>query len=289
MHMTESPETYRPYLFSVAYNILGEVQEAEDIVQEAFLYFISLKDDHVSNVKSYLTRVVANKAIDRLKELKKQREIYPGTWLPEPFIHQTIEYQNSEKDILSFEVLSALENLNPVERAVFVLREAFDFPFSELAAICNTTETNCRKILSRTRQKIIKPQGHHASSNEQLVSLMQTFLQAIVEEDTASLANLLKEDIILFSDGGGKASAALHPLAGIEVVSKFLIGINRKNKDLNLSLSFILVNKKPAVLLSSEKGPESLITFAEEGHAFRQIFIVRNPDKLFLTRLSQKG
>lgn len=286
--MEINPENYRPYLFTVAYNILGEVQEAEDIVQEAFAYYLSLQEGQVQNLKSYLSRVVANKAIDRLKELKKQRESYPGVWLPEPFVHQSTPSKASEKDILSFEALSALESLNPVERAVFVLREAFSFPFSELAVICNTTEANCRQILSRTRQKISSLKNSKAYPDEQLVSLMQTFLQAIVEEDTATLTRLLKEDIVLYSDGGGKAAAAVNPLWGRELVSKFLIGIARKNKERSLSLSFVQVNQKPAVLLSSPQGPESLISFAGDGENFSQIFITRNPDKLFFKSLSQK-
>lgn len=286
--MNENIDTYRPYLFSVAYNILGEVQEAEDVVQEAFAYYLTLKEDQVQNPKSYLTRVVANQSIDRLKKLKKQRESYPGIWLPEPFVNQTTASQAAEKDVMSFEALSALESLNPVERAVFVLREAFDFPFSELALICDTTEANCRKILSRTRQKITVPKNNKTYPNEQLISLMQTFLQAVVNEDTATLARLLKEDIVLYSDGGGKAAAALKPLWGREIVSKFLIGIARKKENLSLTPSFIQVNQQPAVLLSTPNGPESLMSFAGDGQLFSQIFIIRNPDKLFFKRLSQK-
>lgn len=286
--MEMNPEQYRPYLFTVAYNILGEVQEAEDIVQEAFAYYLTLKEEQVHNQKSYLSRVVANKAIDRLKELKKQRESYPGIWLPEPFVHQDTASKAAEKDIMSFEALSALESLNPVERAVFVLREAFSFPFSELALICNTTEANCRQILSRTKKKISNPKSSSAYPDEQLVSLIQTFLQAVVEEDTQTLTSLLKEDIVLYSDGGGKAAAAVNPLWGQTIVSQFLIGIARKNKNRALNISFIRVNQQPAVLLSTAEGPESLISFAGDGRNFSRIFIIRNPDKLFFKSLSQK-
>lgn len=277
-------EKYRPYLFTVAYNILGEVQEGEDMVQEAFAHYLALREDQVHNLKSYLSRVVANKSIDRLKELKKQRESYPGVWLPEPFLHQSSPSSASEKDVMSFEVLSALESLNPVERAVFVLREAFNFPYAELALICKTTEANCRQILSRTKQKISRQKRSAALPDEQLVSLMQTFLQAVVEEDTATLARLLEEDVVLYSDGGGKAAAAVNPLWGRAIVGKFLIGIARKNKDRPLRLSFVLVNQQPAALLSTDQGPESLISFAGDGRSFRRIFIIRNPDKLFFQK-----
>lgn len=278
--MDQKPETYRPYLFSVAYNILGEVQEAEDIVQEAFAYYLSIPKNKVQNLKAYLCRVVANKSIDRLKELKRQRENYPGVWLPEPYVQPFSAVPTSEKDIMNYEVLSALESLNPVERAVFVLREAFDFSYADIASICDTSEVNCRKILSRSRGKITNRKKDSSAQNEQLVPLMEAFLQAIVEEDTTVLTQLLKEDIVLYSDGGGKVAAALNPLWGQSVVCKFLIGIARKKKDQSITHSVVMVNQKPAILLSSPQGPDSLLTFAGDGQHFDQIFIIRNPDKL---------
>lgn len=277
----EISEKYRPYLFSVAYNILGQVEEAEDIVQEAFVYYLSLPADRVQNIKSYLCRVVANKSIDRLKDLKKQRESYPGTWLPEPYIHNNGAADNSaEKDILSIEALNALECLNPVERAVFVLREAFGLPYSELASICDTSEANCRKILSRSRQKISTSNSPQPVKNEELMPLMEAFLKAVAEEDTTTLTRLLKEDIVLYSDGGGRVAAALNPVSGSYFVSRFLAGIAKKRKDEQITWSVVLVNRQPAILLSSPLGPDSLISFAIKDSLISGLYIIRNPEKL---------
>ena len=278
--MEQNLEKYRPYLFSVAYNILGQVQEAEDIVQEAFAYYITLPENRVENQKTYLCRVVANKSIDRLKELKKQRESYPGIWLPEPFVHAQDSSELVEVDIMSYEVLCALESLNPVERAIFVLREGFGYPYAELSAMCNTTEANCRKILSRSRQKITFVKSNNPPRPEQLAPLMEAFLMAIVEEDTTTLTRLLKEDIVLYSDGGGKVAAAINPIWGNETVSKFLVGISRKRKDQSITYSIVMVNQQAAILLSSPTGPDSLISFALKDNGIQQIFIIRNPDKL---------
>lgn len=280
--MTEpKTEQYRPYLFSVAYNILGQVQEAEDIVQEAFVYYLSLPEDRVRNTKSYLCRVVANKSIDRLKELKKLRELYPGPWLPEPFVHPPdISVPSDNPDVMSFEALSALESLNPVERAVFVLREAFNYSYHELASICDTTEANCRKILSRSRQKVFLQKKPAPAKNEQLVPLMEAFLKAVAEEDTSTLTRILKEDIILYSDGGGKVAAALNPVLGRDMVTRFLQGIAKKRKEESIGYSVVRVNQQPAILLSSPTGPDSLISFAIKDSLISRVFIIRNPDKL---------
>lgn len=191
---------------------------------------------------------------------------------------------------MSFEVLHTLEALNAIERAVFVLRTAFDSPYSELAAICDTTEANCRQILKRTRQKIAIQKGKKTAPDEQMTLLMENLLQAVINEDTSALTSLLKQDIILYSDGGGKATAALHPLMGKEIVAKFLFGLGRKKEDALNTLSFMRMNHQTAVLLSTSNGPESIITFEVQQDRFSKIFIIRNPDKLFFAKsLSQNN
>lgn len=286
--MEEAVFKLRPYLFAVAYNILAEVQEAEDIVQESFEYYLSLKENYVKVPKSYLTRVVANKSIDRLKILKKQRESYPGIWLPEPYIHETRSEDMADEGIMNFEVLDALKSLNAVERAVFVLREAFNVPYSEVALICNVTTANCRQILKRTRQKIASPKAKKDVPDVEIIHLMENFLQAIIDEDLSVLTRLLKEDIVLYSDGGGKATAALHPLINKNIVTKFLFGLGRKNRDSPFTISFIRVNHQLGVLLSTSRGPENIMTFEVEQNSINKIYIIRNPDKLFFAKeLSQ--
>ncbi|AHM61336.1 RNA polymerase, sigma-24 subunit, ECF subfamily protein [Flammeovirgaceae bacterium 311] len=274
---------YRPYLFSVAYNILGEIQEAEDLVQDAFVEVLKMERGEVKNIKPYLTRVVANKSIDRLHALKKQRELYPGTWLPEPLITPT--EGSHQEGILQYEVLHALDQLNPTERAAFVLRTAFDYPYQELAQICNTSEANCRQLVSRSRQKVadeVKTSPPHTADQQPLQQLMEAFLQSCAEGNPEQLTRLLKKDIALYSDGGGKAAAALNVLYGHEVVSKFLIGVTRKKLEQQLTLQQLKVNNLPAVLFSVNGVPDSLLYINRDGSLLSQIFIMRNPDKIIL-------
>lgn len=274
---------YRPYLFSVAYNILGEIQEAEDLVQDAFEAVLSGDSSSVKNIKPYLTRIVANKAIDRLHALKKQREHYPGTWLPEPLI--AAADAPAQEGVLQYEVLHALQQLNPTERAAFVLRTAFDYPYRELSLICNTSEANCRQLLRRARQKVseqVKTSRQQTAEPKPLLQMIDAFLQACQQENPDQLAQFLKNDIALYSDGGGKAVAALNVLYGPEVVGKFLIGISRKKLQQQLSLRLVQVNGLPAVLFLVDEVPDSVLYLHSEGSLLSQIFIMRNPDKIIL-------
>ncbi len=279
--MEEIYSRYRPYLFSVAYNILGEIQEAEDLVQDAFMHVLQQGTSNINNIKSYLTRVIANKAIDRLHILKKQREQYPGTWLPEPLI--TEPESLPQEGILQYEVLHALQQLNPVERAVFVLRSAFTYPYKELSLMCNTTETNCRQLVRRARQKIsvqVKTTPPPAADQKPFQQFIDIFLQSCVAGDPKKLADYLKKDIALYSDGGGKAQAAVNVLWGKEVVSKFLTGITKKKLQHPLSLQYVQVNGRPAVVLFLNGLIDSVVYLNNDDKLLSQIFIIRNPDKI---------
>lgn len=279
-------QTYHSYLFSVAYNILGQIHEAEDIVQDAFEYMLTLPAGHVKNMKTYLTRVVANKSIDRLKMLKRARTHYPGTWLPEPYVEVDEAVANTDQpvDMLSYSLMWAMETLNPVERAVFILREAFDYAYHDLAEICGISEANCRQILSRAKKKVKQASGKDQSETDQeeYQRLIAAFLRARQEEDPGALARLLKEDIIVYSDGGGKAPAAMVPLEGVDVVLRFLTGIARKQQARELSYRLVYVNHQPAILLSSGAQPDTLISFDVTNSSINRIFIIRNPDKILL-------
>lgn len=281
--MQEIYTKYRSYLFNVAYNILGEIQEAEDLVQDAFEVVLSSNGSGIKNIKPYLTRVVANKAIDRLHALKKYREHYPGTWLPEPLIAPA--EAPVREGVLQYEVLHALQQLNPTERAAFVLRTAFDYPYRELSLVCNTSEANCRQLVRRARQKVseqVKTFRQEATDPKPLQQMIDAFLQACQQENPDQLAQFLKKDIALYSDGGGKAAAALNVLYGPEVVSKFLLGITRKKLQQQLSLRQVQVNGFHAVLFLVDDVPDSVLYLQSEGSLLSQIFIMRNPDKIIL-------
>ena len=287
--LTEELHHHRPYLLAVAYNILGERSEAEDIVQDSVEYLLTLPPDHVHNLKSYLTRVVANKAIDRLKALKKEREQYPGVWLPEPYVQpdEPLIDSPAESTVLSYELLCALEQLNPIERAVFILREGFDLSYQELSHVCDTTETNCRQLLSRARKKVRGTTPTNPPNPETHQRLIAAFLQACDEENPEALTQLLREDIVLYSDGGGKVAAAMVPLRGTAVVTKFLVGIVRKARAQRFSYRLVKINGQGGVLLSLDDTPDTLIAFNTNEGSIQQLFMVRNPDKFFLPLLSQ--
>ncbi len=278
---------YRSYLFSVAYNILGEIQEAEDIVHDAFEYYLGHTTNiAVANEKAYLTRVVANKAIDRLKVLKKQREGYPGTWLPEPIIKED-PLGPQDHGVMAYEVLCALEQLSPVEKAVFVLRESFDYSYEELAGLCGITPANCRQILSRVKKRV----GAETSTKtttaqfDGVNKLISLFLKACAEGDTSGLVAMLKDDIVMHSDGGGKAAAAVNSLVGSEVVSKFFVGIIRKGQALSPVVQTVAVNNRPAILITVDGRPVSLFYLEEQEGKIANIYVMRNPEKMAGARL----
>lgn len=277
--MKDALPGYKSYLFSVAYNIIGQVEEAEDVVQDCFEDILSTPGKAVHNEKAYLTRVVANKSIDRLKKLKKDRERYLGTWLPEPYLQPELLVEGEERtDILSYGLMSLIEQLNPVERAVFVLREAFDYPYASLSEIVQTSETNCRKILSRARGKI-KAQTFRQTDTTTHRKLLDAFLRAHQQGDIRSLASLLKDDITVYSDGGGKATAALTPLTGSATVLRLLEGIARKESVQAQTAHILRVNSRPGLAFLSEQKPDTIFCFDADGLAFSKLYIIRNPDK----------
>jgi RNA polymerase sigma-70 factor (ECF subfamily) len=280
MNITAHYTSLKPYLFSIAYNMTGQVHEAEDIVQDAFEDVLKTKNDDIQNPRSYLTRMVMNKAIDRLTHLKKQRQEYPALWLPEPYITQP---ENNAHDILPYVFLHLMEDLNAVERAVFILRESFDYSYEDIAGICDVSVENCRQILHRAKQKLKQPEIANATKKvEANEKILQEFLKACLSHDTTRLSALLKEDVMLYSDGGGKVVAARKILEGISSVGKFLSGIIRKAFDKWSAARNISVNNEPALLMADEEGVYLvLIPYFEQGKVVK-IFLMRNPGKIFL-------
>jgi RNA polymerase sigma-70 factor, ECF subfamily len=265
-------------LVAIAYNMIGQIHEAEDIVQDAFEDVIAKGEREVKNSKSYLTRIVMNKAIDRLGRLKVQREHYPALWLPEPYISE--DERSTEADILPYAILHLIEQLNPLERAVFILREAFNYSYEDIAEICNITTDNCRQILHRSKLKL-KDTTVQGAKKEQDDRILKAFLRACLSNDTEALASLLKEDVLLYADGGGKVVAARKILDGIASVSKFLFGIVRKTVDKWSAAKQVAVNGQPGLIMKDGEGIYMvLVPHIVEGKVLK-IFIMRNPDKIF--------
>ncbi len=277
--MELTPEIYalRPYLFSISYNMLGMVEEAEDIVQDVFEKWMSAGE--IREPKAYLARIAVNQSINRLNELRKTRENYVGMWLPEPYI--TLEPE--PVPTLEYGMLFLLERLNPNERAVFILRESFSEEYQSIADITGLSPENCRQLLHRAYEKLGRSKPLQADPEKQR-ALTIAFLTALHGQDRSELDILLRRDIELYSDGGGKRAAALKPLFGLEKVLKFLIGVTQLPEALENQYEYraVYVNGRPAALLfnTTTEQLDSMQYVELEDQEITKLLFVRNPDKL---------
>lgn len=279
--MDENIYEHRPLLISLAYSILGDIQEAEDIVQDTFEGWYE-KHRSVQYPKAYLSRVVVNKSIDRLEAAKKERELYTGPWLPVPIVNETPAPDGNSQDLLPMAVLTLLEKLNPLERAVFILREAFDYPYNEIADLCNLPEDHARQLLHRAKEKIQSPRARYQVDRPQQQRLMEAFLTACENSDEQALKKLLADDVSFFSDGGGKVAASRVPLYGPEAVMRFLLPIIARIKD-SIEMRFVEVNGGPgALFINKESGMvDTIFTLDIDDGKIASLYLVRNPEKIF--------
>lgn len=279
---------YKPLLFSIGYNMLGSVEDSEDLVQDTFVAVQKLQNtltEEPSNVKAFLCKIMTNRCLDLLKSSKKKREVYVGPWLPEPILQLKFEgmYEEdpAEKVILdetiSYALLVLLEQLNPVERAVFILREAFDFDYRNIAEILNKSEMNCRKIFSRVQSKIQSDQTVSKANTEEDFTLAKRFIEATGTGNLEELISLLTDDIVLVTDGGGKVKAAIRPIYEKKNVVAFLTSLAKKLMD-SVQIQLIIVNGQIGILVDGQE--PTVICFERVGDCYKKIFMVRNPDKI---------
>jgi RNA polymerase sigma-70 factor, ECF subfamily len=279
---TEDFERHRSLLFSIAYRMLSSVTDAEDIVQEAYLRWREVPEAEVRSPKSYLSAVVTRLSIDRLRSARVQREEYVGPWLPEPLISERAEEiaDSTELDeTLSMAFLVLLESLNPMERAVFLLREVFDYDYDEISRIVDKSEANCRQIAHRARQSVATRRPRFERSPEQEERLTQQFVEACTSGDMEGLVGLLSEEVTLWSDGGGKVAAAPYPIHGPERVARFLLGVLRTVPP-GFSARPTWVNRGPCVVGYVDGHPTSVVTLDVANGRLQGVRIVVNPDKL---------
>ena len=277
---TEDFERHRSLLFSIAYRMLGSVAEAEDVMQEAYLRWREVPEGEVRSPKSYLSAVVTRLSIDRLRSAR--REEYIGPWLPEPLISDRAEelaahYELDESLSMAFLVL--LESLNPVERAVFLLREVFGYDYEEISSIVRKSEANCRQIARRARQSVAARRPRFERSLEKEKMLTERFVEACMSGDMEGLLELLSEDVTLWSDGGGKVAAAPYPIHGPEKVARFLVGVLR-----TVPPGFFAhparVNGGPGAIGYVDDHPTGVVALDVAEGRIRRVRIVVNPDKL---------
>jgi RNA polymerase sigma-70 factor (ECF subfamily) len=272
-------EAHRPLLFSIAYRMLGSASEAEDVVQDAWLR--ARQDEHsdVRSARAYLTTIVTRLSIDRLRSAERTRLEYPGPWLPEPLAEPNQESAELASSLrTAFLVL--LERLAPTERAVFLLREVFEFDFAEIARSIGKSEANTRQILTRARGRLRDSRPRFTASRRESEEIVQRFRHACVTGHVDELMAVLHADATLVSDGGGKAAAATRPVLGAERVAKFMLGYAGKLHWSESDFQLVSVNGTPGLLLRHPIAGNGTYSFDIVGGRIRAIYVMRNPDKL---------
>ncbi|MFZ4268180.1 RNA polymerase sigma-70 factor [Streptomyces arboris] len=282
---TEVFEEHRPVLTGVAYRMLGRVADAEDVVQEAWLRWSSAAQEGVREPRAFLVRITTRLAIDRLRHLKSRREAYVGPWLPEPVVTDfgTAVPDAAERAVLadsvSLAVLVVLESLSPLERAVFVLREAFGFPYAEIATSLDRTEAAVRQLAGRARRHVDERKPRYDVDPGERRDLTERFLAAASGGSIEQLMALLAPDVRLVSDAGGKAKAALRVIETADKVGRFLAAVGQEvGPDWDVRVAEF--NGGPAVACFVGGKPDTFFQIEVRGGAIQCIYIVRNPDKL---------
>jgi len=278
----EAFQSYRPLLFSIAYRMTGSASEAEDIVQDSYLRYQAAPAEDIRSPKSYLSTIVTRLCLDHLKSARAQREHYIGPWLPEPVLTvddppelHTVELRES----IATAFLVLLESLNPQERAVFLLHEVFEYSYAEIGEMLSLSTANCRQIFHRAQQQIALRRPRFEPSQETQRRLVERFVRACQNGDIAALTDVLAEDVVAWSDGGGKVHAALHPVLGRAKVLRFIAGLLRKATP-DMRIEIAAINDAPAILLFTGTRLLYAATFAIAGERIRALHTVLNPAKL---------
>jgi RNA polymerase sigma-70 factor (ECF subfamily) len=273
----------RSLLFAIAYRMLGTVADAEDLVQETFIRWQSVDPERIESPKAWLSTVVTRLCINHLKSARVQREQYIGPWLPEPVVEGLCANpaENAKlADSLSLAFLVVLESLTPTERAVFVLREVFSYDFADIALAVEKSETNCRQILARARKHVDERRPRFEAASEDADQLIQQFEKSVLTGDMQGLLDLLAKDVVLVSDGGGKARAVLRPILGADPVSRLLVGAAQKFGSSTEVRRLAKVNGLPGLVSFDAGRVIRVLAFGIRENRIQSLFIITNPDKL---------
>jgi RNA polymerase sigma-70 factor, ECF subfamily len=283
---TDPFEEYRAVLFAMAYRMLGSAMEADDIVQEAYLRYRATPPESIRTLKSLLTTIVHHLCIDHLRSAQAQRETYIGPWLPEPIITGDgasllpLLRQIPDRETISMAFLVLLESLSPLERAVFLLREVFDYEYAEIAQITGRDDAACRQLFSRAKKHLREHRQRFPASPEAHAKMVGRFMEACIAGDMHGLMSLLAEDVTVWSDSGGKVSgAARQPIQGRDRVARASIGQMSLAPE-GTTIEVIEANELPALLIRIRGQVVGVLTLEVEGDFIRAIRNVANPDKL---------
>ena len=281
--MSDVFEEHRRLLFGIAYRMLGCVADAEDIVQETFLRWQKQDAAKIDSAKAWLISTITRLSIDQLRSARRQREDYVGVWLPEPLVEPDESASPAKMaaltDSLGLAFMHLLEDLAPLERAVFMLREAFDYDYAEIAAIVEKSEANCRQLFSRAKQRLTQRELKEEPAGAKAERVVKEFLDACATGDMQSFLAVLTEDAVLYSDGGGKVRAALKPIHSAEFIGRFYMGI-RKKALAGARVEIVRVNGKIGAIVRRADGRVMVTAFAFDGDRIKSVYLVSNPDKL---------
>jgi RNA polymerase sigma-70 factor (ECF subfamily) len=283
-------EAHRPFLFALAYRMLGNAGDAEDVLQDVFLRVLAAPRTDVHSPRAYLSTIVTRLCLDRLKSAQAVREHYTGPWLPEPVLTEAAA--DNPQDIaelhesISLAFLLLLESLTPQERAVLLLRDVFGYEFDEIAAILQLRPANCRQVLHRARERIANRRPRFQVATAQHHALVTRFLAATEQGDVAALTHMLTKDVTLWVDGGGKVPAPRKPVVGGATVAGALLWFARRIAEAaqdtgkTLHAGFAHVNAQPAALVWTGEMLDSVIAFEIDGDKITALRLIRNPEKL---------
>jgi RNA polymerase sigma-70 factor (ECF subfamily) len=285
-------DRHRRLLFTVAYQMLGSVADAEDVVQDAWLRWSAADRDDVVDPRAYLVQITTRLALDRMDSARSRRETYVGPWLPEPLLTGAAPVAsgptaaNPEDAVelgeqVSLALLVVLETLSPAERAVFVLREAFGLPVAEVAAALGRTEAAVRQMAHRAKEHVRARQPRFDTDRTAQREVTERFLAAAVTGDVATLLAAMAPDVVLVADGGGKVTAARRPIVGADKVSRFLAAVGPQGADLpGLRVEVVDINGAPAVVAWTDEGPFMALQLVLAHGLVEQVLYVANPEKL---------
>jgi len=284
---------YRTLLFSIGYNMLGMVEDAEYLVQEIFLKWRECDLAVINHPKAYLVKIITNLSINHLKSARANREKYIGLWLPEPLMKEKILDSSGSTDLyycISIGMMVLLEKLTASERAVFLLKEVFSYDYSEISEIIEKSEDNCRQIFNRAKKHLGGKEKRFKVDIQVHEKLLMQFLGAVNKGDMDGLLSLLKSDIELIADGGGKSfsfdghrfSATRNPLLGQNNVSKFVFNVGQKIRRYvpNLSYKVVFANGLPSVVTYSNNVPYCIISLEIDVDKIANIYLQTNPYKI---------
>src|SRR5881628_1084718 len=275
-------EQHRGLLFSIAYRMLGSVADAEDMLQDAFIRWERASEVDIRSPKAFLVTIVSRLCINQLESARARRETYVGEWLPEPLVTEPgsdVSRIAQMDESVSMAVLLLLERLTPVERAVFLLREIFAYTHAEIAAMLGLSEANCRQLLRRARQHVRMERPRFRASTREHMYLLERFHQAAGSGDMDRLLALLSSDVVMHTDGGGKAPALPLPIYGADKVARASVYGLRKLMSLNVLQRIVQVNGEPGIVSYLDGRPQSVFTVEARGGRIQAIYIVTNPVK----------